>query len=50
MNESILKTEALSRRFRTMTAVDSLSLSVNAGEVFSLLGSNGAGIRASQRK
>jgi len=43
MNESILEIEALTRRFRTMTAVDSLTLSVNAGEVFGLLGSNGAG-------
>jgi ABC-2 type transport system ATP-binding protein len=39
----ILKTESLTRRFKTLTAVDSLSISVEAGEVFGLLGPNGAG-------
>jgi ABC-2 type transport system ATP-binding protein len=39
----ILKTEALTRRFKTLTAVDALSISVEAGEVFGLLGPNGAG-------
>lgn len=39
----ILETEALTRRFKTLTAVDALSLSVEAGEVFGLLGPNGAG-------
>jgi ABC-2 type transport system ATP-binding protein len=38
-----LDLEALTRRFGTHTAVDALTLSVNAGEVFGLLGSNGAG-------
>jgi ABC-2 type transport system ATP-binding protein len=33
----------LSRRFGAFTAVDSLTLVANAGEVFGLLGSNGAG-------
>jgi ABC-2 type transport system ATP-binding protein len=33
----------LTRRFRALTAVDSLSLSVEAGTVFGLLGPNGAG-------
>ncbi len=40
---AILKTEALTRRFNTLTAVDALSISVEAGEVFGLLGPNGAG-------
>jgi len=43
MSNIVLDTEALTRRFRTITAVDALTLSVNAGEVFGLLGSNGAG-------
>ena len=43
MSEIVLDLQALTRRFGAFTAVDSLSLSVNAGEVFSLLGSNGAG-------
>ena len=40
---TILETEALTRRFRALTAVNSLTLSVEAGEVFGLLGPNGAG-------
>jgi len=43
MSDSVLETTALTRRFGTHTAVDNLTLSVNAGEVFGLLGSNGAG-------
>src|SRR5664280_335658 len=43
MAEVVLEIKTLSRRFGTFTAVDSLTLSVNAGEVFGLLGSNGAG-------
>jgi len=35
--------EGLSRRFGSITAVDSVSLDVNDGEVFALLGPNGAG-------
>ena len=40
---AILETDALTRRFDTLTAVNSLSITVNAGEVFGLLGPNGAG-------
>jgi ABC-2 type transport system ATP-binding protein len=40
---AILKTEALTRRFGTLTAVDALTISVEVGEVFGLLGPNGAG-------
>jgi ABC-2 type transport system ATP-binding protein len=43
MSEIVLEIEALTRRFGAFTAVDSLTLSVKAGEVFGLLGSNGAG-------
>jgi len=43
MAEVILEIKNLTRRFGAFTAVDALTLSVNAGEVFGLLGSNGAG-------
>jgi ABC-type uncharacterized transport system ATPase subunit len=39
----ILATTELTRRFGTFTAVDRLTLAVNAGELFGLLGANGAG-------
>lgn len=42
-SKTVLDVEKLTRRFGVFTAVDSLTLSVNAGEVFGLLGSNGAG-------
>jgi ABC-2 type transport system ATP-binding protein len=40
---STLQMTNLTRRFGTMTAVDDLTLRVEAGEVFGLLGPNGAG-------
>jgi ABC-2 type transport system ATP-binding protein len=43
MSDIVLEIKNLTRRFGAFTAVDSLTLSVNAGEVFGLLGSNGAG-------
>ncbi|MGI2906040.1 ATP-binding cassette domain-containing protein [Tolypothrix sp. VBCCA 56010] len=39
----ILDTQELTRRFDKFTAVDSVNISVEAGEVFGLLGPNGAG-------
>ena len=39
----VLTTEGLTRRFGHLTAVDSLTLAVQAGEIFGLLGRNGAG-------
>ncbi|MBD2101647.1 ATP-binding cassette domain-containing protein [Leptolyngbya sp. FACHB-261] len=39
----ILETQALTRHFGKMTAVDAIDLSVHAGEAFGLLGPNGAG-------
>lgn len=39
----ILETDALTRRFGDLTAVDRFSLTVAAGETFGLLGPNGAG-------
>jgi ABC-type multidrug transport system ATPase subunit len=43
MSDIVLEIKNLTRRFGAFTAVDALTLSVNAGEVFGLLGSNGAG-------
>ena len=43
MNESILQTEALTKRYGRRTVVDSLSLSVERGDIFGFLGQNGAG-------
>jgi len=40
---SILETRALTRRFGDLTAVDNLTLSIEAGEIFGLLGPNAAG-------
>lgn len=39
----ILAADRLTRRFGELTAVDAISLSVEAGEIFGLLGRNGAG-------
>lgn len=38
-----IKTEKLTKRYKDVTAVDSLDLTVEKGELFSLLGVNGAG-------
>jgi len=43
MSSIVLDIRSLSRRFGALAAVDALTLSVNAGEIFGLLGSNGAG-------
>jgi ABC-2 type transport system ATP-binding protein len=43
MSDKVLDIQSLTRRFGTFTAVDAVTLAVNAGEVFGLLGSNGAG-------
>jgi len=40
MSDLVLEIKALTCRFGAFAAVDSLTLSVNAGEVFGLLGSN----------
>jgi ABC-2 type transport system ATP-binding protein len=39
----MIETENLTKRFGSVTAVDNLTLKVNAGEVFGFLGPNGAG-------
>ena len=38
-----IKLEGLTKRYRDVVAVDSLSLEIREGELFSLLGVNGAG-------
>ena len=43
MGETALHTDQLTKRFGRITAVDSLDLTVRAGEVFGFLGPNGAG-------
>ena len=43
MIDIILEINNLTRRFGVFTAVDAMTLSVNASEIFGLLGSNGAG-------
>jgi ABC-2 type transport system ATP-binding protein len=40
---ALLETDALTKRFNSLTAVDNLDLRVEEGEVFALLGPNGAG-------
>jgi len=40
---SVLETKQLTRRFGDLVAVDSISIQVQAGQMFGLLGSNGAG-------
>lgn len=40
---AILKTQALTRKFGNLTAVDRATLTIEAGEVFGLLGRNAAG-------
>jgi len=43
MNDVVLETKGLTKRFGELTAVDDLSLQVREGEVFGFLGPNGAG-------
>ncbi|AOS83674.1 hypothetical protein BIU88_05635 [Chlorobaculum limnaeum] len=43
MSEQVIQTEKLTKRFGSFTAVDEISFSVAAGEIFGFLGANGAG-------
>ena len=38
-----IKTQGLTKRYRDVVAVDHLDLQIQSGELFSLLGVNGAG-------
>ena len=42
-NEHVIVTQKLTRRFKEVTAVDGLDLSVRRGEIFGLVGPDGAG-------
>ena len=42
-NETIIKTEKLTKKFGTFTAVDAIDFEVTKGEIFGFLGANGAG-------
>ncbi len=41
--EPVIRTRGLTKRYGSLTAVDSLNLAVYPGEIFGLLGQNGAG-------
>lgn len=43
MNEKVIETEELTKKFGNFTAVDKISFSVEKGEIFGFLGANGAG-------
>ena len=43
MNNLVIETKGLTKRYGTVTAVDALDLTVRQGEVFGLLGPNGSG-------
>lgn len=49
MDELMIKTENLTRRFGDFTAVDHISFEVKAGEIFGFLGANGAGKTTAMR-
>ncbi|MGQ9788508.1 MAG: ATP-binding cassette domain-containing protein [Candidatus Hadarchaeaceae archaeon] len=40
---AIIRTEGITKRFKTIVAVDHIELSIEEGEIFGLLGPNGAG-------
>ena len=43
MNQAVLETEQLTKKYRRRVIVDRLSLTVNRGDIFGFLGQNGAG-------
>lgn len=49
MNESVIYTENLTKKFGDFTAVDNISFSVDKGEIFGFLGANGAGKTTAMR-
>jgi len=42
-NENVIETENLTRRFKELTAVDGVNLAVQRGEIYGLVGPDGAG-------
>ncbi len=49
MEENVIYTRELTKRFGTFTAVDRITFSVRRGEIFGLLGANGAGKTTAMR-
>ena len=49
MDNQVIYTENLTKKFGTFTAVDNISFSVNRGEIFGFLGANGAGKTTAMR-
>ncbi|HYX28122.1 MAG TPA: ATP-binding cassette domain-containing protein, partial [Pyrinomonadaceae bacterium] len=43
MNQVVLKTDQLTKKYRRRAVVDHLSLKLERGDVFGFLGQNGAG-------
>ncbi len=49
MDEIVIQTEGLTKRFGSFTAVDQISFDVKKGEIFGFLGANGAGKTTAMR-
>lgn len=49
MDQPVIYTENLTKKFGTFTAVDNISFSVDKGEIFGFLGANGAGKTTAMR-
>lgn len=49
MNEHVIYTEKLTKKFGNFTAVDNISFAVESGEIFGFLGANGAGKTTAMR-
>lgn len=49
MNEVVIQTDQLTKKFGTFTAVDHISFEVSRGEIFGFLGANGAGKTTAMR-
>ncbi len=47
--EQVIKTNNLTKKFGSFTAVDNISFYVNKGEIFGFLGANGAGKTTAMR-
>lgn len=43
MNELILRTDKLTKRFKTVTVLDNVSITLERGRIYGLIGNNGAG-------
>lgn len=49
MNDKVIETKGLTKRFGSFTAVDRISFEVGRGEIFGFLGANGAGKTTAMR-